>query len=701
MIRLYGIAAVLGSAAVFAGHTSVTLEETVAFRTIESVLLSPDGLTVAAIIRAPDLASNRNRYILTAVDAATGTATPLLESEKLRDPLWSSDSESLYVLGQTGEGETVILQVAIKDQAVRTLVRVAGINRFAVSENTGRIAYCVTAAPDPLIERRVRERGFVYEFGRHSVRNIIKRDYVEPEWEDIYLCEPGSVESRLIHRLPYGGPSRHLPFVTGLSLSPDGRKLCLQLMRRGKPTEGGDAFDRHVGLLDLLGGDYIEPLRNSIQRLGATAWSPDSRRLYFFADAELMGWDTISRELLRPGIVMPEGSYPSESRFAQDGQSLSIVGRSGHFRWMVGSDAVEKIAGPEFASATFDGALRRYALIDESSGSKPEIAVGDLGGSPRRLTDVNPGLDVRRLGHVTPIVVKNSVGTPVNAYLVHPPGFQTGVRYPLVVATYGFRGKFVLQGEWHSTFPAQVLAAQGYLVLLLNRPMPLGQGIVGNPAKARDIEGWQMLSTVEAAIDGLVRQGIADSNRIGLYGWSHGAFIVEFILTHSPRRFRSASLGEGGDYKPGGYWKFGDTIWPDIYGNMFGGPLSAKTAQAYLEFSPGMRLEHIHTPLLMEFIGGSISGLETFVPLRHQRIPAELVLYDGELHNFVMPLARFASMERKVDWFNFWMLGKEDPDPAKTEQYARWDKMQAEWEASKAEDHRQKLDSNATQNSKN
>lgn len=690
MIRLCGIAIVLGSAAAIAGPTGVTLEETVAFRTIESALLSPDGLKVAAIIRAPDLATNRNRYFLTVVDGATGTATPLLESEKLRDPVWSSDSGSLYVLGQTENGETVIRQVTIKDQAVRTLVSVAGINRFAVSENTGRIAYSVTAAPDPSIERRVRERGFVYEYGRHSVRNIIKRDYVEPAWEDIFLCEPGSAESRLIHRLPYDGPSRHLPFVTGLSLSPDGRKLCLQLQRRGKPAEGGDAFDRHVGLLDLLSGDYIEPLRNSIQRQGAPAWSPDSRRLYFFADNELMSWDTISRELLRPGVVLPEGSYPSESRFARDGQSLNMVGRSGHFRWVAGGDAIEKIAGPEFASATFDGALRRYALIDESSGSKPEIAVGDLGGSPRRLTDLNPDLDVRKLGQVTPMVVHNAAGTPVNAYLVHPPGFQTGTRYPLIVATYGFRGKFVLQGEWHSTFPAQVLASQGYLVLLLNRPMPLGQGIVGNPAKARDIEGPQMLSTVEAAIDGLMREGVVDQDRIGLYGWSHGAFIVEFMLTHSSRRFRAASLGEGGDYKPGGYWKFGDTIWPAIYGNIFGGPLSAETVGAYLEFSPGMRFERIDTPLLMEFIGGSISGLETFVPLRHQRIPAEMVIYDGELHNFVMPVARFASMERKVDWFNFWMLGKEDPDPAKAEQYARWRKMKAEWEAKKAETAEQK-----------
>jgi hypothetical protein len=51
------------------------------------------------------------------------------------------------------------------------------------------------------------------------------------------------------------------------------------------------------------------------------------------------------------------------------------------------------------------------------------------------------------------------------------------------------------------------------------------------------------------------------------------------------------------------------------------------------------------------------------------------VLYEGEEHNFVKPRARAASMARKVDWFNFWLLGKEDPTPSKVDQYARWRAM--------------------------
>jgi hypothetical protein len=33
-------------------------------------------------------------------------------------------------------------------------------------------------------------------------------------------------------------------------------------------------------------------------------------------------------------------------------------------------------------------------------------------------------------------------------------------------------------------------------------------------------------------------------------------------------------------------------------------------------------------------------------------------------------------MMRHFDWFNFWLMGEEDPDPVKAEQYKRWRELQ-------------------------
>jgi hypothetical protein len=91
-------------------------------------------------------------------------------------------------------------------------------------------------------------------------------------------------------------------------------------------------------------------------------------------------------------------------------------------------------------------------------------------------------------------------------------------------------------------------------------------------------------------------------------------------------------------------------------------------------------VDKVQTPMLMEFVAGNaVSGFEFYVPLREAKVPAEMVLYDREAHNFVRPTVRFASMHRKVDWLDFWLLDKEDADPAKAAQYTRWKQLKTEW----------------------
>jgi len=48
------------------------------------------------------------------------------------------------------------------------------------------------------------------------------------------------------------------------------------------------------------------------------------------------------------------------------------------------------------------------------------------------------------------------------------------------------------------------------------------------------------------------------------------------------------------------------------------------------------------------------------------------VLTQEETHPLTNPAQRLVSQGGTVDWFDFWLNGHEDPDPAKAEQYARW-----------------------------
>ncbi|MEJ0038994.1 MAG: prolyl oligopeptidase family serine peptidase [Gammaproteobacteria bacterium] len=662
----------------------VSLEDTLAFRAIDSVSMAPGGRVIAYISHVADLSSNTNPHSLRVVNVSDRTERELLNADVIADVQWSADSRKLYALAVRDGKYTFVSADVVTGKSTEIGSTADKVNNFACAPSGDTCVYTTARKADPETARRRKEEGVVYEWGRHTQIDIVERNYSVGSWEDFYRVDVPGRANQLIYSLKYDGPGRSLPFIFEMKFAPDGRKLALSLWRKGTPEKGGAAFDADVAVLDLDAAQFTEAEPHSILSEHAVAWSADSRKLLFAQGSGFRLYDVQRRKSDALAWATLPGSLSFSSELIYD--SISGVA----YAWAKGTlykldfgrkrtRALNEIsASPQMS---FDRSFTSYAFVDEASERKPEVAVSESG-AVRRLTDLNPWLENRARGRVESLRIQNAGGVSVDAYLVYPTNFIAGHRYPLVIATYGFTGAFVLTAEWHTTFPAQALAGQGYAVLLLNHP-PEGQSIAGNPVKARDREGWQMLSTFENAVDAMVAKGIADPARIGLYGWSHGAFIVEFLLAHSQKHFKAAALGEGGDYNPGEYWISGMTHWPQIFQNMYGGPLSPKTAASYFEFAPVFQAERFDAPLLMEYSGREgFFGFEMYIPLRVLGKPVELVTYDDEPHIFVSPRARLASMARKIDWFNYWMLDTEDPGTLKQEQYSRWHQLRADWEMS-------------------
>jgi hypothetical protein len=100
--------------------------------------------------------------------------------------------------------------------------------------------------------------------------------------------------------------------------------------------------------------------------------------------------------------------------------------------------------------------------------------------------------------------------------------------------------------------------------------------------------------------------------------------------------------------------------------------------QQWLKRSPGFNLDKVNAPLLV--VGeGPYSLLflmwEPYAGLRYLRKPVDLVMLNTDEHVLTTPAVRMASQTGSVDWFRFWLQGYEDPDPTKTEQYARWHEL--------------------------
>lgn len=341
----------------------------------------------------------------------------------------------------------------------------------------------------------------------------------------------------------------------------------------------------------------------------------------------------------------------------------------------------------------FSSDLRVGVCVRQSQVLAPELVAVD-GSTGKIAVIARPNADYDRIAplRVEPARWTNRYGQSSDGYVVYPRKFSSQHKYPVVVVTHGdgARNAFA-DRDFQAEIPVQVLAERGYMVVLANEPVGSlqmrGLQILQRHAMpdAKNVMRMQLsvivapVASMEAAVASLVRGGEADPRRVGIAGYSRGAEVAMYAMTQS-KVFKVASVDDGASgVNADGYWSFGVRMAPNAYRALYGGSAFSSdpnVLDAYRRFSPDFRAAAFAGPLLEQPAEGTAScGFERLALLRDAGIPYDLVFYPGEAHIFWNPRAAAASMGRTLDWFDYWLLGERDQDPAKAREYARWDAM--------------------------
>jgi dipeptidyl aminopeptidase/acylaminoacyl peptidase len=96
-------------------------------------------------------------------------------------------------------------------------------------------------------------------------------------------------------------------------------------------------------------------------------------------------------------------------------------------------------------------------------------------------------------------------------------------------------------GYLASLYAPDALAARGFAVL---RPNPRGTGGYGQAFRQGNRNDWGGMDWIDinAGIDKLIADHIADPDRLGIMGWSYGGFMTAWAIGHSDR-FKAISIG--------------------------------------------------------------------------------------------------------------------------------------------------------------
>jgi dipeptidyl aminopeptidase/acylaminoacyl peptidase len=323
-------------------------------------------------------------------------------------------------------------------------------------------------------------------------------------------------------------------------------------------------------------------------------------------------------------------------------------------------------AAPDRAITNFDLTPdgKTGILLKGDSGHFPDLYLAEWkpGGKETKLTDLHAHTKDWLLPKVSHVTWKAADGSSVGGVLELPPDYKPGTKLPLVVAIHG--GPTTSTKEELSFDPHNgrlYFAAAGYVVLCPNYRGSTGYGdkfVTDLIGRENDIEVKDIL----AGIQHLVKEGIADPDKVAVVGWSNGGYLTNCLITlkDPPVKIKAASSGAG-IVDTVAEWGFNDEpAYPWVFKK--GHPW--ETPEVYKRTSPTYGLGNVTTPTLIHVGGADVrcppghSKMLFRAVREYQKVPCELCVYPSEPHGLTKLSNRRAKMEWDLAWFDKYVKGK-------------------------------------------
>jgi len=630
--------------------------------------ISPDGRTIVYVRKSNDIMTDKARSTIWLIDVATGQERPLLAGAgEYSSPRWSPDGTRLaYVSAQSGSPQLFVRWMSGGESA-----RITGLpdspDSIVWSPDGRRIAYSMFVPDDgpKLGSAPPKPEGAKWADPLQIIDAVTYRfdgaGYFKPGYQQIFwVPADGGASTQLTF-----GPTNAGALV---SWTPDSRAVLFSA-NLNKNWER-DVTEAEIYRVGIEGGAPVA-LTTRKGPDNSPAVSPDGRLVAY------TGYDEDGRANVDPKLYVMnlDGSNPRllTARFdrqianpvwAADGRSIYVlydehgsnrvarVGLDGSIRdaatGLTGSGLDRPYSGGEFS-------VSRNGLVAVTAGtpSRPSDVALASGGSVRKLTHLNDGLlDSRVLGNVTKLSVTSSYDQkPIDAWMVTPPDFDPGKRYPMILEIHG--GPWAAYGPTFST-DDQLYAAAGYVVIFANPRGSTSYGQAFEDEIDKNYPGHDY-DDLMSAVDAAISSGHVDPNNLFVTGGSGGGVLTAWIVGKTDR-FRAAATQKPvielasfalttdflAGFSPG--WRK-ERPWED--------------PQSYWKYSPLSLVGNVKTPTLVvvgsEDYRTPVSQAEQYyAALQLRGIPTALVKVPGASHGGIAarPSQSAAKASAILAWFD-------------------------------------------------
>ena len=156
-------------------------------------------------------------------------------------------------------------------------------------------------------------------------------------------------------------------------------------------------------------------------------------------------------------------------------------------------------------------------------------------GQVRFLVSRMDWIDPQRMLPMQPIEFDARDGLKIRGYVTVPKDREDGEKLPLIVNPHG--GPFGVRDYWGYNPEHQFFASRGYAVVQVNYR---GSGGYGRDFEQAGYGEWgrEMQHDLSDAVHYLVEEGIADPDRVCIYGGSYGGYATMAGMTFTPELYR-------------------------------------------------------------------------------------------------------------------------------------------------------------------